>query len=114
MRRVGSSFVLVTCLPVYARIRDDPNVRCSHIPPTLYLFVSSVPAHADKTENAHIHTHARTRTSDTVLWQINGKDLPLSDFGVLRPIELVEKELTDTVYYTREVSCIHVYIYVYI
>jgi hypothetical protein len=36
--------------------------------------------------------------------QVNDKELPLSDFGVQRPIELVEKELTDTVYYTREVS----------
>lgn len=46
--------------------------------------------------------------------QVNGKDLPLGDFGVQRPIELVEKELTDTVYYTREVTgaqstkgCVH-------
>jgi hypothetical protein len=38
--------------------------------------------------------------------QVNGKDLPLGDFGVQRPIELVEKELTDTVYYTREVMCV--------
>jgi hypothetical protein len=37
--------------------------------------------------------------------QVNGKELPLNEFGVQRPIELVEKELTDTVYYTREVSC---------
>jgi hypothetical protein len=36
--------------------------------------------------------------------EINGKDLPLNDFGVQRPIELVEKELTDTVYYTRELD----------
>lgn len=35
---------------------------------------------------------------------MTGKDLPLGDFGVQRPIELVEKELTDTVYYTREVT----------
>ena len=35
--------------------------------------------------------------------QIVGKDLPLADFGVQRPIELVEKELQDTAYYTREV-----------
>ena len=35
-----------------------------------------------------------------------GKDLPLNDFGVQRPIELVEKELQDTVYYTREVSAL--------
>jgi hypothetical protein len=44
---------------------------------------------------------ARTR----IHAQVNGKELPLNDFGVQRPIELVEKELTDTVYYTREVSC---------
>lgn len=43
-----------------------------------------------------------------MLWQVNGKDLPLSDFGVQRPIELVEKELMDTVYYTREVSFLSV------
>ena len=31
------------------------------------------------------------------------RELPLSDFNVQRPIELIEKELADTVYYTREV-----------
>ncbi|EKX48745.1 hypothetical protein GUITHDRAFT_105374 [Guillardia theta CCMP2712] len=30
------------------------------------------------------------------------RELPLSDFNVQRPIELIEKELADTVYYTRE------------
>ena len=34
--------------------------------------------------------------------EVTGKDLPLQDFSVQRPIELVEKELSDTVYYTRE------------
>jgi hypothetical protein len=30
-----------------------------------------------------------------------GKELPVQDFQVQRPIELVEKELSDVVYYTR-------------
>ena len=30
-----------------------------------------------------------------------GKELPVQDFQVQRPIELVEKELIDVVYYTR-------------
>jgi hypothetical protein len=30
-----------------------------------------------------------------------GKELPVQDFQVQRPIELVEKELADVVYYTR-------------
>jgi hypothetical protein len=34
--------------------------------------------------------------------ETTGKELPLQDFSVQRPIELVEKELSDTVYYTRE------------
>jgi hypothetical protein len=33
--------------------------------------------------------------------EVNSKELPVEDFGVQRPIELVEKELSDTVYYTR-------------
>lgn len=33
--------------------------------------------------------------------EVNAKELPVEDFGVQRPIELVEKELSDTVYYTR-------------
>ena len=36
--------------------------------------------------------------------EVTGNDLPLGEFGVQRPIELVEKELTDTVYYTRELD----------
>ena len=34
--------------------------------------------------------------------EVTGNDLPLGEFA--RPIELVEKELTDTVYYTRELD----------
>jgi hypothetical protein len=34
--------------------------------------------------------------------EVTCKELPLQDFSVQRPIELVEKELSDTVYYTRE------------
>lgn len=33
--------------------------------------------------------------------EVTGKELPVQDFSVQRPIELVEKELSDTVYYTR-------------